>query len=108
MQDTLSEGTARTAQLAPSISGHRRRSRRTCHQRCGWPSLSEDERRWAQSRSTALWFMRDYTALDELLLRVVTQLLRVVTACTGGQWGPGAEVIGGTLRLDWRKHNKIR
>jgi hypothetical protein len=93
---------------AGTFSGHRRRSRRTCHQRCGWPSLSEDERRWAQSRSTALWFMRDYTALDELLLRVVTQLLRVVTACTGGQWGPGAEVIGGTLRLDWRKHNKIR
>jgi hypothetical protein len=43
MQDTLSEGTARDS-AAGTFSGHRRRSRRTCHQRCGWPSLSGAER----------------------------------------------------------------
>lgn len=34
-----------THSAAGTFSGHRRRSRRTCHQRCGWPSLSGDERR---------------------------------------------------------------
>jgi hypothetical protein len=33
-----------THSAAGTFSGHRRRSRRTCHQRCGWPSLSGDER----------------------------------------------------------------
>ena len=34
----------RTRSAAGTFSGHRQRSRRICHQRCGWPSLSDDER----------------------------------------------------------------
>ena len=34
----------RTRSAAGTFSGHRQRSRRTCHQRCGWPTLSDDER----------------------------------------------------------------
>ena len=35
MQDTLSEGIARAAQLAPSTVTYRQRSQRICHQKCG-------------------------------------------------------------------------
>ena len=38
MQGTLPEGTARAAQLAPSAQSE------DLHQKCGWPSLSDDER----------------------------------------------------------------
>ena len=34
----------RTRSAAGTFSGHRQRSRRICHQRCGWPSLSDHER----------------------------------------------------------------
>ena len=46
MQDTLPEGTphAQGANAAGTFSGHCRRSRRICEQKCGWPSLSHDER----------------------------------------------------------------
>ena len=32
----------RTRSAAGTFSGHRQRSRRICHQRCGWPSLSDE------------------------------------------------------------------
>ena len=34
----------RTRSAAGAFSGHRQRSRRICHQKSGWPSLSDDER----------------------------------------------------------------
>ena len=33
----------RTRSAAGTFSGHRQRSRRICHQKCGWPTLSDDE-----------------------------------------------------------------
>ena len=44
MQDTLFEGTDRTRNAAGTCSGHRQRTRRICAQKCGWASLSDDER----------------------------------------------------------------
>ena len=35
----------RTRNAAGTFSGHCQRSRRICEQKCGWPSLSDDERR---------------------------------------------------------------
>ena len=47
------------AQLgAPRWRCRAERPQRICHQRCGWPSLSEDERLVVEST-------RDFTALDE-------------------------------------------
>ena len=50
----------RTRNAAGTFSGHCQRSRRICEQKCGWPSLSDDERR-VQRRavtgsSTSSWF----------------------------------------------------
>ena len=51
----------RTRNAAGTFSGHCQRSRRICEQKCGWPSLSDDEelveepvtaRRWTSSSSS--------------------------------------------------------
>ena len=62
MQDTLSEGIARAAQLAPSTVTEC--SRTICHQKCGWPGLSDDERlveEHARSRGVELNMMASLT-----------------------------------------------
>ena len=54
----------RTRSAAGTFSGHRQRSRRICHQKSGWPSLSDDERLLHAARSRVL--------LDEPLAAVAT------------------------------------
>jgi hypothetical protein len=82
MQDTLSEGIARAAQLAPSAITASAVGRRICHQnlqKCGWLptlclSLSDDQR--------LLYAVRSRVLLDERIL-VITEA------------GPGAEAGAG-------------
>eukprot|EP00964_Phaeocystis_antarctica_P098487 scaffold64511_cov56-Phaeocystis_antarctica.AAC.1 len=57
-----SEGNARAAQLAPSAVTEC--SRTICHQKCGWPGLSDDERlveEHARSRGVELNMMASLT-----------------------------------------------